>query len=190
MKITQLDALFKNTPTTSTNPSTEEAYASFSAALEEAKKNGNAKEAYEAYMNGPDHPFKNIAHLPNGMTFPPADAPAEFRLAWDKTLNELPAVQRVLLTHDVLNALEFGDYNGPILPNDERAAIMKNRLAELGYKGLLELTKTSLKHAIQDNIQAGNDFRYINTMRDSLYNCQLMIDALSKFENKKTEETV
>ncbi len=184
MKITQLDAIFKNTLATSTNPSTEEAYASFSAALEEAKKIGNAKEAYEAYMNGPTHPFKTQGQLLDGTMFPPEDASPEFLLAWNKTLNELPAVPRVLLTDAVCEVLEYGDYSAPIISDAERIKNARNTLDKYGCEGLLELTEKALQKALKNNIAFGNEPIYINNLRDCLFNCQQMIDLLQSLKQK------
>lgn len=81
--------------------------ADFQSILDEAHNSVDAATAYESYMNGPEHPLKNEGYIAEGVLFPPADAPPEFLLAWDKTLNSLPEVQRVLLISEVIHSVNI-----------------------------------------------------------------------------------
>ncbi len=159
--------------------------ACFQSVLDAAKNSEDAATAYANFMNGPEHPFKNVAYIAEGVTFPPADAPPEFLLAWDKTLNSLPEVQRVLLTADILDALEFGDYCGEQVSDMQRGINVTNRLNELGYRGVLELAAHSIEHKLNDNIEFGNELIYINNIRDSLRNCHFMLDLFDSITNHK-----
>ena len=159
--------------------------ADFQSILDEAQNSEDAAAAYENFMSGPEHPFKNVAYIAESVTFPPADAPPDFLLAWDKTLNSLPEVQRVLLTADILDTLEFGDYWGEQVSDMQRGINVTNRLNELGYRGLMELAVHSIEHKLRDNIEFGNELIYINNIRDSLRNCQGMLALYDSLTSHK-----
>jgi len=180
MNISRINGLLQNHISTVGNQpkAGSTAMSNFQSILDEAQNSVDAANAYENFMNGPEHPFRNVAYIAEGVTFPPADAPPEFLLAWDKTLNSLPEVQRVLLTADILDTLEFGDYCGEQVSDTQRGINVTNRLNELGYRGLIELAVHSIEHKLNDNIEFGNEIIYINNIRDSLQNCHDMLDML------------
>ena len=159
--------------------------ADFHSILDEAQNSEDAAAAYESYMNGPEHPLKNEGYIAEGVLFPPADAPPEFLLAWDKTLNSLPEVQRVLLISEVIHSVEYGDYWGEQVSDSQRAVNINNRINDMGYRGILELAVQSIEHELNVNVEFGNELIYINNIRDSLRNCQGMLELLDSLTGHK-----
>lgn len=187
MNISHANGLLQNAiSTVGHQPKAENtAIPNFQSILDEAQNSEDAATAYDNYMKGPEHPFKNEGYIAEGVLFPPSDAPPEFLLAWDKTLNSLPEVQRVLLISEVIHSVEYGDYWGESVSDSQRAVNINNRIKDLGYRGIIELAVHSIEHELSVNMEFGNELIYINNIRDTLKNCQGMLDLFDSFSNKK-----
>ncbi len=130
MDISRISGLLKTTTSSADRQSSAEgtAASTFQAVLNRAKNSEDAASAYENYMNGPERPVNNVCYLAEGVTFPPPDAPPEFLLAWNQTLNSMPPAESGLLCCHIMDTLEYGDYHGETADEATRVRIKAVRL--------------------------------------------------------------
>lgn len=101
------------------------------------------------------------------LTFPPENAPVEFKAIWNDVCSKMDAETFGLFTVDFMSILENGVSYPIEYPDSEvRYAAANERIERLGYAGCVEFVmQAQSKHVSH---QSGNEQKFINKMQNTV----------------------